>query len=238
MLKRFSGKPVYTEDPGLFLNQSFNLYPCATVHLSRWLLFLLSRGPSPLVNSTRERKKGGVAYRRRGRSDEGWGWLREVLAVTTRYGSTTVMARIGRSTCVGERARRRRVLRPIHGDTGQSKGTGSFTGCQWVDPYKESQNNSPWSSVYVRRRSVAVRWPWFGFSSEAELDSSRWELHQGTYSLSRGLDRVGNGSTGQSTAVGARAGAGTPFAGQLRRSHAPVRSRARGGIRLEPWLAL
>jgi hypothetical protein len=36
MFKRFSGKPVYTEDPGLFLNQSFNLYPCATIHLSLW----------------------------------------------------------------------------------------------------------------------------------------------------------------------------------------------------------
>jgi hypothetical protein len=34
ILKRFSGKPIYTEDPGLFLNQSFNLYPCATIHLS------------------------------------------------------------------------------------------------------------------------------------------------------------------------------------------------------------
>jgi hypothetical protein len=36
MFKRFSGKPVYTEDHGLFLNQSFNLYPCATIHLSLW----------------------------------------------------------------------------------------------------------------------------------------------------------------------------------------------------------
>jgi hypothetical protein len=36
MLKRFSGKPVYTEDPGLFLNPFFNLYPCATIHLSLW----------------------------------------------------------------------------------------------------------------------------------------------------------------------------------------------------------
>jgi hypothetical protein len=26
--------------------------------------------------------------------------------------------------------------------------------------------------------------------------------------------------------------------GKLRRSHAPVRSRARGGVRLKPWLAL
>jgi hypothetical protein len=181
MLKRFSGKPVYTEDPRLFLNQSFNLYPCATVHLSRWQFknppdfYSFFPRSLPLLNSTRERKKGGVAYRRRGRSGEGWGWLREVLVVTMRYGSMTVMAGIGRSTCVGER-----VLRPIHGDTGQSKGTGSFTGCQWVDPCKESQNNSPWSSVYIRRRSVEVQWPWFGFSDEAELDFSRWELHRGT----------------------------------------------------------
>ena len=64
------------------------------------------------MNSTRERKKGGAAYRRRGRSGEGRGWLREVLAVTTRCGSTTVMAGIGRSTCAGERARRRHELRP------------------------------------------------------------------------------------------------------------------------------
>jgi hypothetical protein len=34
MLKRFYEKPVYTEDPGLFLNQVFNLCPCATIHLS------------------------------------------------------------------------------------------------------------------------------------------------------------------------------------------------------------
>jgi hypothetical protein len=36
MFKRFSGKPVYTEDPGLFLDQLFNLYPCATIHLGLW----------------------------------------------------------------------------------------------------------------------------------------------------------------------------------------------------------
>jgi hypothetical protein len=78
--------------------------------------------------STREGKKGGAAYRRRGRSGEGWGWLREVLAVTTRCGSTAVMAGIGRSTCAGGRARRRRVLRPVHGDTGQSKARGASRG--------------------------------------------------------------------------------------------------------------
>jgi predicted aspartyl protease len=35
------------------------------------------------------------------RFGEGRGWLREVLAVTARYGSTAVVAEIGRSTCAG-----------------------------------------------------------------------------------------------------------------------------------------
>jgi hypothetical protein len=33
MFKKFSEKPVYTEDPGPLLKQTFNLYPCATIHL-------------------------------------------------------------------------------------------------------------------------------------------------------------------------------------------------------------
>jgi hypothetical protein len=186
MFKRFSRKPVFTEDPGLFLNQLFHLYPYATIHLSLtiqeppWLLFLLPRGSSPLLNSTHRRKQGGVAYRRRGRSGEGRGWLREVLAVTARYDLTTVMAGIGRSTCAGGRARRRRVLRPIHGEIVQSKGMESFTGCWGVYPCKELKKSSPWSSVYARRRSGEVWWPWSGVSGEAEPDSSLWELHRGT----------------------------------------------------------
>jgi hypothetical protein len=136
MFKRFSGKTGLHRGPWAFPKPILQLIPLCnysseslTVQKPPWLLFLLPRGPSPLLNSTHERKKGGAAYRRRGRSSEGWGWLREVLAAMTRYGSTTVMAGIGRSTCAGGRARRRRVLRPIHGDICQSKGTGSFTGC-------------------------------------------------------------------------------------------------------------
>jgi hypothetical protein len=53
-------------------------------------------------------------------------------------------------------------------------------------------------------------------------------------SLSR-VGRGGDGSAGRSTVAAARAAAGTPCAGQLRRSRAPVRSRARGGVRLKPW---
>jgi hypothetical protein len=41
---------------------------------------------------TAERKKGGAAYRRRGRFGEGLYEVREVLAVTSRCESSTVMA--------------------------------------------------------------------------------------------------------------------------------------------------
>jgi hypothetical protein len=34
-LIRFSKKTVYTEDPGLKLNQPTQIYPCATIPLSR-----------------------------------------------------------------------------------------------------------------------------------------------------------------------------------------------------------
>jgi hypothetical protein len=61
----------------------------------------LPRGPSLGLNSTHGKEKGGAAYRRRERSGEGRGWLQEVLAVPTVYGSTAEVAGIARSTCAG-----------------------------------------------------------------------------------------------------------------------------------------
>jgi hypothetical protein len=196
------------------------------------------RGPSPYVNSNRGKEKGGAAYRRREMSGEGRGWLREALAVTARYGSTTVVAEIGRSTCAGGWTRRRRVFRPNHGDSGQSKCTGSFTGCWWVDTCKELKNNLTWSSVYVHRRSGEVRRPWTGFSGEAKSDSLLGELHRGMHGLLQGSDAAGRGSAGRSTVAGDRVAAGTPCTGQCRRSGALVRSSARGGVRSMPLEAL
>jgi hypothetical protein len=208
------------------------------MHKTPWPLLLLPRGPSPYLNSNSENKQGGAAYRRRGRSGEGRGWLQEVLAVIARYDSTAVVARIGRSTCAGRWTRRRRVLWPNHGDTGQSKGTWSFTGCWWVDSCKELKNNSPWSSVYVHQRSGEVRRLWTGFSGEAKFDSSLGELHRGMHGLLRGSDVAGRGSTGRSTVAGDRVAAGTPCAGQRRWSGAPLRSSARGGVRSKSLVAL
>jgi hypothetical protein len=202
-----------------------------TVHKTPWPLLLLPRGPSPYVNSNRGKEKGDAAYRRRERSGEGRGWLREVLAVTARYGSTAGVVGIGRSTCAGGWTRRRRVLRPNHSDIGQSKGMRSFTGCWWVDTCKELKNNSSWSSVYVHRRSGEVRRLCTGFSGEAKFDSLLRELHRGMHDLLRGSDAARRRSAGRSTVAGDRVAVGTPCAGQCRWSGAPVRSSARGGVR-------
>jgi hypothetical protein len=99
-----------------------------TMYKAPYPFLLLPRGPSLGLNSTRGKEKGGVAYRRRERSGEGQGWLREVLTVTTVYDSTTEVAGIVRSTYAGGCSRRRRVFRPNHGDLVQSNGTMSFTG--------------------------------------------------------------------------------------------------------------
>jgi hypothetical protein len=52
-------------------------------------------------------------------SGEGLGEIREVLVVTSRCGSLTVMVGIGLTACAGGWARRRRVLRPAHGGRAQ-----------------------------------------------------------------------------------------------------------------------
>jgi hypothetical protein len=209
-----------------------------TAHKTPWPFLLLPRGPSAYENSNRGRKKGGAAYRRRERSGEGRGWLREVLAVTARYGSTAVVAGISRSMCAGGWTHRWRVLRPNHGGIGQSKGTRSFTGCWWVDSCKELKNNSPWSLVYIHRRSGEVRRPWTGFSGEAKFDSLLGELHRGMHGLLLGSDTARRGSAGWSTVAGDQVAAGTPCAGQCRWSGAPVRSSACRGVRLKSLGAL
>jgi hypothetical protein len=70
----------------------------------------------PYRNSTCGEGKGGGTYRRRDRSGEASREVGEVTTVTLRYGSASEVVGVGRSTCAGEGVRRRRVLRPAHGE--------------------------------------------------------------------------------------------------------------------------
>jgi hypothetical protein len=100
------------------------------------------------------RKKGDAAYQRRERSGGGLGEVSEVLAVTLRGGSSTVMAGIGLAACAGGQARRRHALWPAHGGIVQLNSMGSFIGGQGCRRHKESTNGLPCGSVYVRRRPL------------------------------------------------------------------------------------
>jgi hypothetical protein len=180
-----------------------------TAHKTPWPFLLLPRGPSPYVNSTHRKEKGGAAYRRWERPDEGRGWLQEVVAVTARYDSTTVVDEIGRSTCAGGWSRRRRVLRLNHGDLVQLNGTMSSTGWRRGYVRNESKNGVEAYPVYVHRRSGEVRQPWTGFSGEANSDSLLGELHWGMHGHFRG-----SGFAGRSTVAGDRVAAGTLSARQ------------------------
>jgi hypothetical protein len=184
------------------------------MHKTPYPFLPLPRGPSPGLNSTRGKEKGGAAYRRRERSGEGRGRLREVLAVSTVYGSTAEVARIVRSTCAGGWSRRRRVFRLNHGDLVQSNGTMSFTGWRRGYVHKESKNGAKDYPVYIRRRSGEVQRPWTGFSGEAKSDSLLRELHRDVHSLFQGSCVAEKGSVGRSTVAGARVAAGTPCTGQ------------------------
>jgi hypothetical protein len=104
----FPGKTTLHRRPWVLSKLTLSVIPLRyyspeslTMHKTPYPFLPLPRGPSPGLNSTRGKEKGGAAYRRRERSGEGRGRLREVLAVTTVYGSTAEVAGIIRSTCAG-----------------------------------------------------------------------------------------------------------------------------------------
>jgi hypothetical protein len=74
-----------------------------------------------------EEERGGGAYRRRDCSGEVVEGVGEVLWVTAMCGSPSGMVGVGRSTCAGGGARRRRGVLPNQGKIGQSNGSVSFT---------------------------------------------------------------------------------------------------------------
>jgi hypothetical protein len=139
------------------------------------------------------RKSSGVAYRRWERSSGGSGEVRGLLAVTSRGGSPVMVAGVGSAACAGDRAHRRRVLRPAHGGRAQSKRSGSFTGGQKCCRRKESKGGSPCSSVYVRQRSDEVWRCQSGTSGEVVLGLRAQGASQSSKEACRGVGLFGGG---------------------------------------------
>jgi hypothetical protein len=76
-----------------------------------------------------KKERDGGAYRWRGCSGEVVEDVGEVSRVTVMCGSPSGMVGVGRSTCAGGDARRRRGIQPTHGAIGQLNGSESFMGC-------------------------------------------------------------------------------------------------------------
>jgi hypothetical protein len=131
------------------------------------VLLILTRGPSPNLNSNCGGRKVERAYRRRDCSGEVVEDVGEVSGITTMCGLSSGMVGVGRSTCAGGDARRRRGVRPTHGSIVQLNGSESFTGCQRRCGCKELDEDSLVSSVHARRRKTEVRRGWNHFSDEA-----------------------------------------------------------------------
>jgi hypothetical protein len=143
--------------------------------------------------------------------------------VTSRYGLTSEMAGIARSTRAGGCSRRRRVYRPNHGELVQFEGMVSFTGSHSDCVHKESKDGGVVYPVHVLRRGCELRRAWTGLSGEVNSDSSLGEPHGGVHSLLRGLDGVGNGSTGRSMVAEGFSGRGLAAHGQTATSWSPAR---------------
>jgi hypothetical protein len=122
-----------------------------------------------------EEKRGGGAYRRRDCSGEVAEGVGEVLRVKAMCGSPSGMAGVGRSTCAGGEARRRRGVRPAHGAIVQSNGSEGFTGCLGRRECKELKNGLLVSSVHARRRVIEVRRRCSQASGEVLRGPRAWE---------------------------------------------------------------
>jgi hypothetical protein len=149
------------------------------------VLLILTRGPSPNLNSNRGGRKGGGAYRRRDCSGEVVEDVGEVSGITTVCGSPSGMVGVGRSTCAGGDARRRRGVRPAHGAIVQLNGSESFTGCQRRCGCKELDEDSLVSSVHARRRKTEVRRSQSRASGEVRPGPRAWKASRATGGASR-----------------------------------------------------
>jgi hypothetical protein len=81
----------------------------------------------------------------------------EVSGIAAMCGLPSGMVGVGRSTCAGGGARRRRGVRPAHGAIGQLNGSESFTREQGRGVREELKNGSLESLVHACRQATEVR---------------------------------------------------------------------------------
>jgi hypothetical protein len=81
----------------------------------------------------------------------------EVSGITVMCGSPSGVVGVGRSTCAGGDAHRRRGVWPTHGAIVQLNGSKSFTREQGRGVREELKNGSPESLVHARRQTTEVR---------------------------------------------------------------------------------
>jgi hypothetical protein len=117
----------------------------------------------------------------------------EVSGITTVCGSPSGMAGVGRSTCAGGDARRRRGVRPAHGEIVQLDGSERFTGCQRRYGCKELGGDSPVSSVHARRRRPKSGEVDLGPPVKSGLVRGLGKLHGPLVELAEALARLGGG---------------------------------------------
>jgi hypothetical protein len=192
--------------------------PWFTIHLSLWLcrkpprvLRNPTRDPSPNGTVIAAEEKGGGAYRRRGCSGEGSGEVRGSMAITSRYGSSAMVVGVGRSTCVGGGAHRRRGIRPNHGVIVQLNGLESFTRDQGRHAHEEFENGSLDCSVYAWPRVTKVRRRRSWVSGEVLSGLRAWKASRATSEANRGtgvawtwLELAGRGGRGSGCDGGRR----------------------------------
>jgi hypothetical protein len=143
-----------------------------------------TRDPSPNGTVTATEEKGGGAYRWRGCSGEESGEVRGSLVITSRCGSSAMVVRVGRSTCAGGGARRRRGIRLNQGAIDQLNGSKSFTRDQKRCVREEFEN----CSVYARPRATEVRRRRSWVSSEVLSGPRAWKTSRAISEDNRATD--------------------------------------------------
>jgi hypothetical protein len=115
----------------------------------------------------------------------GSGEVRGSPTIKSRYGSSAMVVGVGRSTCAGGGARRRRGIRPNQGGTVQLNGSGSFTRDQGRHVREEFENGSPNCAVYARPRATDVRRRRSWVSGEVLLGPRAWKASRTTGKTNR-----------------------------------------------------